>query len=397
MSGANGFGRWWAPWGKTRMMKRQKNRAAETTWLAPPAIDRLLLTATLLLLAIGIVMVYSASSAVALARYEDGGYFFKRQLLWVGVGLAAMAVTVRMNVWGWQRLALPLLLAVAALLVLVLWPQIGVEVNGARRWLRVGGWSIQPSELAKLAVVCYLAGYVARHGERVGEFWRGLLPPLLVSGAVMVLILAEPDLGAAAVIAMLTLTLLFVGRAKLSHLGGLVLAAAPVLTVLIFSSSYRRQRLLAFLNPWEDAQGSGFQIIQSFLAIGSGGWWGLGLGESRQKLLFLPEPHTDFIYSVIGEELGLVGCLVVLALFVLFIWRGFVIATRAEEPFIRCLAVGLTVMIGVQALLHMAVVTGLLPTKGLTLPFLSYGGSSLVVDLAAVGILLAIGRKRAAG
>ena len=379
------------------MMKRQKNRAAETTWLAPPAIDRLLLTATLLLLAIGIVMVYSASSAVALARYEDGGYFFKRQLLWVGVGLAAMAVTVRMNVWGWQRLALPLLLAVAALLVLVLWPQIGVEVNGARRWLRVGGWSIQPSELAKLAVVCYLAGYVARHGERVGEFWRGLLPPLLVSGAVMVLILAEPDLGAAAVIAMLTLTLLFVGRAKLSHLGGLVLAAAPVLTVLIFSSSYRRQRLLAFLNPWEDAQGSGFQIIQSFLAIGSGGWWGLGLGESRQKLLFLPEPHTDFIYSVIGEELGLVGCLVVLALFVLFIWRGFVIATRAEEPFIRCLAVGLTVMIGVQALLHMAVVTGLLPTKGLTLPFLSYGGSSLVVDLAAVGILLAIGRKRAAG
>ncbi len=379
------------------MMKRQKNRAAETTWLAPPAIDRLLLTATLLLLAIGIVMVYSASSAVALARYEDGGYFFKRQLLWVGVGLAAMAVTARMNVWGWQRLALPLLLAVAALLVLVLWPQIGVEVNGARRWLRVGGWSIQPSELAKLAVVCYLAGYVARHGERVGEFWRGLLPPLLVSGAVMVLILAEPDLGTAAVIAMLTLTLLFVGRAKLSHLGGLVLAAVPVLTVLIFSSSYRRQRLLAFLNPWEDAQGSGFQIIQSFLAIGSGGWWGLGLGESRQKLLFLPEPHTDFIYSVIGEELGLVGCLVVLALFVLFIWRGFVIATRAEEPFIRCLAVGLTVMIGVQALLHMAVVTGLLPTKGLTLPFLSYGGSSLVVDLAAVGILLAIGRQRAAG
>jgi cell division protein FtsW len=303
-------------------------------------------------------------------------------------------VTAHMNVWGWQRLALPLLVGTVALLVIVLLPQFGTEVNGARRWLRWGGWSFQPSELAKLAVICYLASYAARHDARVRDFWRGLLPPVLICGLIIALVLVQPDLGTAAVIAALTMVLLFVGRAKLVHLGGLILAAAPVLAVLIAASPYRRQRVLAFLNPWEDAQASGFQIVQSFLAMGSGGWWGLGLGESRQKLFFLPEPHTDFIYSVIGEELGLVGCLIVLALFALLIWRGLLIASRAEEPFTRYLAVGLTAMIGLQALLHMAVVTGLLPTKGLTLPLLSYGGSSLVVDLAAVGMLVAIGRQR---
>jgi cell division protein FtsW len=377
-------------------MHRYKNQI--TDWaLTPAAIDRTLLVVTLLLLAVGVVMVYSASSAVGLSRYEDAGYFLKRQLLWVVCGLAAMAVTARLNVWGWQRLAFPLLLVVGALLALVLAPSFGAEVNGARRWLRLGGWSVQPSELAKLAVICYLARYVARHAGRIGDFWRGLLPPLLISGTIVALVLAEPDLGTAVVIAALTLVLLFVGRARLSHLGGLVLAAVPALVILIAASPYRRQRLLAFLDPWEDPQASGFQIVQSFLAIGSGRVGGLGLGESRQKLLFLPEPHTDFIYSVIGEELGLIGCLAVLILFVLFVWRGLVIARRAEEPFIRSLAVGITAMIGLQALLNMAVVTGLLPTKGLTLPFLSYGGSSLVVDLAAVGILLAIGRQQVAG
>jgi cell division protein FtsW len=380
------------------MARKERTTGWTTEWaLASPTMDRSLLIVTLLLVAIGIVMVYSASSAVALARYEDAGYFLKRQLLWAGGGVAVMVVTAHMNVWGWQRLAMPLLIGVVAVLALVLLPQIGTEVNGARRWLRWGGWSFQPSEVAKLAVICYLASYAARHDARERDFWRGLLPPLLVCGLIVALVLAQPDLGTAAVIAALTLVLLFVGRAKLVHLGGLVLAAAPVLAVLIAASPYRRQRVLAFLNPWEDAQASGFQIVQSFLAMGSGGVWGLGLGESRQKLFFLPEPHTDFIYSVIGEELGLVGCLIVLALFVLLIWRGLLIASRAQAPFLRYLAVGMTAMIGVQALLHMAVVTGLLPTKGLTLPLLSYGGSSLMVELAAVGILLAIGRQRGTG
>ncbi len=377
------------------MAQRHRTTEWTTEWaLTSSTTDRSLLVVTLLLLAIGVVMVYSASSAVALARYDDAGYFLKRQLLWVGFGVAVMMVTAHMNVWGWQRLALPLLVGTVALLVIVLLPQFGTEVNGARRWLRWGGWSFQPSELAKLAVICYLASYAARHDARVRDFWRGLLPPVLICGLIIALVLVQPDLGTAAVIAALTMVLLFVGRAKLVHLGGLILAAAPVLAVLIAASPYRRQRVLAFLNPWEDAQASGFQIVQSFLAMGSGGWWGLGLGESRQKLFFLPEPHTDFIYSVIGEELGLVGCLIVLALFALLIWRGLLIASRAEEPFTRYLAVGLTAMIGLQALLHMAVVTGLLPTKGLTLPLLSYGGSSLVVDLAAVGMLVAIGRQR---
>jgi len=374
----------------------RRDRGSE--WLVnADTVDRPLLIVVTLLLVAGVVMVYSAGSAIAMERYDDAGYFLKRQLLWVGVGVLAMAVTARMNVWGWQRLALPLLLLSAALLALVLLPSIGTTVNGARRWLRLSGWSFQPSELAKLAVVCYLARYLAAHAGRMAEFRRGLLPPLVMCGALVVLVLAEPDFGTAAVLAILTLMLLFVGQARLTHLGGLALAAAPVMALLIASSPYRRGRFLAFLHPWDNAQTSGFQIVQSFLAMGRGGIGGLGLGESRQKLFFLPEPHTDFIYSVIGEELGLIGTVIVLLLFTMFLWRGLVIAQRAEEPFMRYLAVGITGMIGVQGLLHMAVVIGLLPTKGLTLPLLSYGGSSLVVDLAAVGILLAICRQRAAG
>jgi cell division protein FtsW len=367
-------------------------------WLvSAEGIDRPLLVVVTLLLVGSVVMVYSASSAIAMEQYHDAGYFLKRQLLWVGVGVIAMVIAARMNVWGWQRLALPLLALSGLLLVLVLVSPIGSTVNGARRWLRVAGWSLQPSELAKLAAVCYLARYLASHAGRMTEFRRGLLPPLAVCGLLVVLVLAEPDFGTAFVIAVLTLMLLFVGQARMSHLAGLVLSALPAAALLIASSPYRRQRLLAFLNPWDNAQTSGFQVIQSFLAMGRGGVNGLGLGESRQKLFFLPEPHTDFIFSVIGEELGLIGTMVVLMLFVVFFWRGLVIAQRADEPFLRYLAVGVTAMIGMQALLHMAVVIGLLPTKGLTLPLLSYGGSSLVVDLAAVGILLAIGRQRGVG
>jgi cell division protein FtsW len=374
----------------------RRDRASD--WLATvEAVDRPLVIVVALLLVGSVVMVYSASSAVAMERYDDAGYFLKRQLLWVGVGVLAMAVTAQMNVWGWQRLALPLLLLSAALLVLVLLPSIGTTVNGARRWLRLSGWSVQPSELAKLAVICYLARYLSAHADRIAEFRRGVLPPLIICGALVMLVLAEPDFGTASVIAILTLLLLFVGQVRLSHLGALALAALPAAALLIASSPYRRQRFLAFLHPWDNAQTSGFQIVQSFLAMGRGGVEGLGLGESRQKLFFLPEPHTDFIFSVIGEELGLIGTVIVLALFMIFFWRGLVIAQRAEEPFLRYLAVGITAMIGVQGLLHMAVVIGLLPTKGLTLPLLSYGGSSLVVDLAAVGILLAICRQRTAG
>lgn len=376
-------------------MARRDHRSG--WWLAADGIDRPLLIVVLLLLVGSVVMVYSASSAIALEQYHDAGYFLKRQLLWVGLGVLAMVITARMNVCGWQRLALPLLVVSVVLLALVLVPYVGTTVNGARRWLRVAGWSVQPSELAKLAVVCYLARYLASHHGHMAEFRRGLLPPLVVCGLLVMLVLVEPDFGTAFVIAVLTLMLLFVGQARLFHLGGLALAGLPAVALLIASSSYRRQRLLAFLNPWDNAQTSGFQVIQSFLAMGRGGVSGMGLGESRQKLFFLPEPHTDFIFSVIGEELGLIGTVVVLLLFMIFFWRGLVIAQRAEDPFMRYLAVGVTAMIGMQALLHMAVVIGLLPTKGLTLPLLSYGGSSLVVDLAAVGILLAIRRQQAAG
>ena len=373
-------------------------RADSAEWrLTPPAVDRLVLGVTGVLLVFGVIMVYSASSAVAAQEYGDAGYFLKRQLLWGVFGLIAMCVLARMNVHSWQRLAVPMLLLTILLLVLVLLPDFGTVVNGARRWFRIGAFSIQPSEMAKLVVVCYLARYLAKHGERISDFRRGLLPPLVIVGVVVALVLAEPDLGTAAVIVLLAAVMLFMGQARLSHLGALSLALVPIVVYLVVSSPYRRQRFLAFLNPWDDAQASGFQIIQSFLAMGQGGWFGAGLGESRQKLFFLPEPHTDFIYSVIGEEFGLIGSLAVLGLFAIFLWRGFAIACAAEEPFVRQLGVGVTTMIGLQALLHIAVVTGMVPTKGLTLPFISYGGSSLFINLMAVGILLSISRQRVTG
>jgi cell division protein FtsW len=361
------------------------------------AMDPALLAVTLVLALVGLVMVFSASAVVAGNRFQDPWYYLKRQLAWLAVGLVLMHLASRLDYTVWRKAAVPILAVNVMLLVLVLMPSVGIIAKGARRWLQVGSIHVQPAELAKLASVIYLSAYLAKKSDKITQFARGLLPPIIVVGSLGGLVLLEPDLGTVVVLGLVMFTLLFLGGAKIQHLLTLGLCTLPVVLVLILRSDYRRQRLLTFLSPWKDASDAGFQITQSFLAFGSGGLFGVGLGEGKQKLFFLPEAHTDFVLALIGEELGLAGTALIILLFALFVIKGFHVANRARVPFGRYLGMGITLLIGVQALVNAGVVTGLLPTKGLTLPFVSYGGSSLVASLLAVGILLSISRDRQGG
>jgi cell division protein FtsW len=360
-------------------------------------MDHILLFVTITLALIGLVMVFSASAVVAGNRFHDSWYYLKRQLAWLAFGLVLLHVASRIDYIWWKRLALPLLGLVIALLVVVLIPSIGIAANGARRWLRLGPISIQPAEMAKLIGVIYLAAYLAKKEDRLQHFSTGLLPALLVIGAISGLVLLEPDLGTVVVLGLVTGGLLFVGGARWSHLSTLALSAVLIGLALVLTSTYRRRRDLSYLDPWRDQSDTGFQITQSFMAFGKGGLFGVGLGEGKQKLFFLPESHTDFVLALVGEELGLVGTGIIVLSFALFVTRGFQISTRARIPFGRYLGIGITTLIGIQAMVNACVATGLLPTKGLTLPFVSYGGSSLVISLTGVGILLNISRDRQAG
>ena len=340
---------------------------------------------------IGLVMVYSASSIVAADRYGDAAYFLKRQLIWVGLGAAAMLLTQRIHYAALRRFAPPLLLLAVGALALVLVPGVGRVAGGARRWISLGGpFSFQPAEAAKLAMAIYLANFLANRGERLQDFRRGIVPPVLITGLMFGLILAQPDLGSALIIGVVTLVMLFVAGARVVHLAGLILIGIPGVLLAILGEEYRRRRLLAFLDPWADPQGAGFHIIQSLLALGSGGLLGVGLGNSRQKFFYLPERHTDFIFSILGEEMGLIGTGAVVALFALFAYRGFRVARRAPDQFGSLLAAGITLMVVLQAVLNIGVTTGVLPITGVPLPFLSFGGSSLLFTMIASGILLNI-------
>lgn len=361
------------------------------------AMDHTLLIVTMILALAGLVMVFSASAVVAGNRFQDSGYFLKRQLAWLTFGFLLLHLASHIDYVWWKRLSIPLLGLIVVLLVMVLIPSLGVAAKGARRWLRLGPISLQPAEMVKLISVIYLAAYLAKKEDGITLFSSGLLPVLIVVGLLSGLVLLEPDLGTVVVIGLVTVGLLFLAGARLAHLMALGLCAVPAVLVLVLGSSYRRQRLMTFLAPWKDASDAGFQITQSFLAFGSGGPFGVGLGEGKQKLFFLPEAHTDFVLALVGEELGLVGTGAIILLFALFVVRGFQIAARARMPFGRYLGMGITLLIGIQALVNACVVTGLVPTKGLTLPFVSYGGSSLVVSLLGVGILLNISRDRQAG
>lgn len=360
-------------------------------------MDQVLLFVTITLALVGLVMMFSASAVMAGKRFDDSWYYLKRQLIWLTLGLTLLHLVSRIDYIWWKRLAWPLLGLVMVLLVMVLVPSISGFINGARRWLPLGPISVQPAEMAKLSVVIYLAGYLARKEDRLQDFASGLLPPLLIIGMLSGLILREPDLGTVVVMGLVVGALLFVGGARLSHLFMFALCSILIGLALVLTSEYRLPRLLTFLDPSKDPLNAGHQITQSFLAFGNGGLFGVGLGEGKQKLLFLPEPHTDFVLALVGEEIGFVGTAIIILLFAVFVIRGFQISTRARTPFGRYLGVGITTLIGIQALINACVVTGLLPTKGLTLPFVSYGGSSLVVSLIAVGILLSISRDRQAG
>jgi len=342
------------------------------------------------LVSMGVVMVYSASAIMAADRFHDPLHFLKRQGLWVLLGMAALWAGMRFDYRRLERLVVPLMAASFVLLVLVLVPPFGQEINGTRRWLRLGFVSFQPVELAKLSLLLYLASFLARREEAMASFSRGLLPLLLMAGGMAGLTLLQPDMGNAMVLVILTLALAYLGGARVAHMGLIASAALPLCAVAIAMKPYRLRRMVAFMNPWNDPQGSGFQIIQSFLALGSGGWLGRGLGESKQKLFYLPEAHTDFIFAIIGEEFGMLGAAVVVALFALLIWRGLRIGLRAPEAFGSYLALGLTVMLATQTLVNLGVVTGSLPTKGLPLPFISFGGSALTMTLFSTGVLLNI-------
>lgn len=357
--------------------------------------DRVLFFAILALVVGGIVMVYSSSSVVALKTYDDSAYFMKRQIAWAVIGLVLMLIATRIDhtVLQDKRVVIVLLLVSLMLLVATLIPGVGRMVNGARRWLPLGGIAFQPSELAKFSVVVYMSYYIVKKGKELRDFMNGIFPAYVVVGVFLLAVVLQPDFGTTMTIAGVACIMLFAGGANLLHLGGTFVAALPFVFVGVMHSEYRARRIFSFLDPWADPHGAGHQIIQSFLAIGSGGVFGRGLGEGRQKLLFLPERHSDFIYAVIGEELGLIGAIAVIALFLVILWRGMRIALVVGDPFSRMLAIGITLLISLQGMINMAVVTGLLPTKGIVLPLVSYGGSSLVVTMAALGVLLNISKE----
>jgi len=358
------------------------------------AIDKWMLIAVALLLALGMTMVLSTSYLYSQERYADGTYFFRKQLIAMGAGAILLIVCSLLPSTLFRRFAYPLLAVTFVVLIAVLIPGVGANRGGARRWIMLPGFAFQPSELAKLAMVVYLAHSMAKKEEMIRTFSVGVLPHLIVAGAFAVVLLLEPDFGSVLIMTMLLYFMLFIGGVRIPHLLATGLMALPVLIFVMMRAEYRLRRLMSFLDPWSDASGSGFHVIQSLIAFGSGQMWGRGLGESRQKLFYLPEAHTDFVYSVIGEELGLLGALIVLFLFGVIVMRGFRLTGKIEEPFDQYLAFGLTVLLGLQALIHMGVVMGLMPTKGLVLPFISYGGSAMVINLMEAGILLGLSRRR---
>ena len=333
--------------------------------------DMWLFGVAVVLLSAGVVMVYSASAVVAADRFGDPYFFLKKQLFWALLGSVGMLVAVRIDYRRLERFVLPALVLAGVLLVLVLIPPIGQAINGTRRWIRLGPVSFQPAELAKVALVFYLAAFVARRQEEVADVRRGLLPPLLVAGSFAALVLVQPDLGNCLTLVALTFGLLYLAGSPVRYLAWAIAPALPLLALAIYAAPYRLRRVTAFWDPWADPRGSGFQIIQSWLAFGNGGLVGQGIGASRQKLFYLPESHTDFIFAVL-------------------VWRGLRVGLRTSEPFGAYLALGITLLIATQTLVNLGVVTGLLPTKGLPLPFISFGGSALSMTMLSTGVLLNI-------
>ncbi|KYD08151.1 hypothetical protein B4102_1233 [Heyndrickxia sporothermodurans] len=354
--------------------------------------DFMLIIVTLTLLTVGLIMVYSASAIWANFKFDDSFFFAKRQLLFAGVGVIAMFFIMNVDYWTWRSWAKVILIGCFLLLVLVLIPGIGMERNGSRSWIGVGAFSIQPSEFIKLAMIAFLAKFLSEQQKYITTIKKGLLPSLSLVFLAFGMIMLQPDLGTGTVMLGTCIVMIFIAGARIFHFVILGLIGVGGFVALILSAPYRMARITSFLDPWQDPQGTGFQIIQSLFAIGPGGLFGQGLGESRQKFFYLPEPQTDFIFAILSEELGFIGGTFVLLLFSLLLWRGIRIALGAPDLYGSFLAVGIISMVAIQVMINIGVVTGLMPVTGITLPFLSYGGSSLTLMLMAIGVLLNISR-----
>lgn len=354
--------------------------------------DLVLFITVFLLAGIGLAMSYSASAVYAYRTFGDSFYFLKRQFLWFSIGFIALLIFQEIDYRVYKKFTRFMLPGTFVLLTLVLIPGVGKSVKGSARWLSMGGVSVQPSEFIKVFVVIYLVKIFSQ--ERKENYVARLLVPVLITAVIFVLILMQPDFGTAVDLLIVTVFILFISGFPLLYILGLFVVSIPMFYLLIYQVDYRRERILAYLNPWEDRYGIGYHILQSFIAFKKGGFFGVGLGNGTQKISRLPEPHTDFIFAVIAEEVGIIGTLFVIILFFIIFWRGIVISADAPDRFGRLLAVGLSLLIIVQAYINIAVASGSLPTTGITLPFISYGGSSLLSNMAAAGILLNISRYR---
>jgi cell division protein FtsW len=352
--------------------------------------DHVIMIVPLLMLTLGLIMVFSSSGVLAYDRYNDPYYFLKKQAIYAAMGLGLMLVVRKIPYQIYERWVYLILLVSLITLILVLIPGLGMRIRSASRWLKLGPIVIQPSEFAKLAIIIFLAYSLTQKQEKMKAFSIGFLPHIVVSGIFILLIEKEPDFGTAIVLAGIVFMLLFVGGTRLTHIFLTVLALSPLVAYVIMKNKMRMDRMTVFLDPWKYAQDSGYQLKHSLLAIGSGGFWGVGIGKSKEKLFYLPDSHTDFIFSILSEELGFIGVLIVMGLFAVLVYRGITLSLRARDLFGSYLALGLITLIGLQAALNIGVVSGLFPTKGMSLPFFSYGGSSLLVNMIAIGILLNI-------
>ncbi|NTV28472.1 MAG: putative lipid II flippase FtsW [Candidatus Omnitrophica bacterium] len=351
----------------------------------------------IILLALGVVMIYSSSGIYAQEVMHNSTYFLMRHLMFVAIGSALMFWIMTIDYRILQKWGKPLLGLAIVMLIFVLIPGIGKISSGARRWFNLGPINFQPSEFVKPALIVYLADFLTRKQAVLRSFGRGFVPVMMVMCLLCLLIIKQPDLGNTVLVFIITISMLWVAGGRKIHIGAIFILAIPVLVFLVMTASYRLRRVVTFLNPWNDPQGAGFQLTQSQIALGSGGVWGVGLGKSAQKLFYLPAAHTDFIFSIIGEELGFLGAMAVVLLFAALIWQGTRIMKQTTDSFGYFLVLGVLVMISIQVVVNFGVSIGALPTKGLPLPFISYGGSALIFNMAAIGLVLNVSRTQDIG
>jgi cell division protein FtsW len=353
--------------------------------------DFTLFLTVLILVVIGIIMVFSSSHYYALSKMNDSYHFLKRELMWAGLGMLGMFFTMNYDYWKYKKIA-PYAYIFSLILLMLIFTPLGKELNGARRWLGAGPFTIMPGEVAKICAIIFMASILSRRPEKIKSFKNGVIPCGIIIGIYFGLIILQPNMSTAVTITMIIASMMFVAGMRWFHVMAMGISGFAFLTVMILIAPYRMKRLTSFLDPFADPQGSGYQVIQSLYALGSGGIFGVGLGKSIQKYLYIPEPQNDFIFAIIGEELGFIGCVTVILLFLLLIWRGVRIAINAPDLFSCLLASGITAMVAVQVIINIAVATSSMPVTGIALPFISWGGNSLAIFMAAMGILLNISR-----